>query len=66
MGPRTGLDDMENIMTLPGLELRHLIRPARRQFLYRLSNPRSVYTGANINAGSRRAIKYGFSFVPLL
>jgi hypothetical protein len=33
MGPRTGLDDMESrkSLTLPGLELRHLDPPARRQ-----------------------------------
>jgi hypothetical protein len=38
MDPRDGLDDVENrkFLTLPGLELRHLDRPARRQSLYRL------------------------------
>jgi hypothetical protein len=34
MGPRAGLDDMEKrkILTLPGLELRPLGRPARSQY----------------------------------
>jgi hypothetical protein len=37
--PRVGLDDMEklNFLTLPGLELRPLGRPACTQSLYRLS-----------------------------
>jgi hypothetical protein len=36
--PRTGVDDMEKrkFLTLPGLELRPLTRPARIQSLYRL------------------------------
>jgi hypothetical protein len=36
--PRAGLDDMEKrkFLTLPGLELRPLSRPARRQSLYQL------------------------------
>jgi hypothetical protein len=36
--PRAGLDDVEKrkFLTLPGLELRHLGRPARSQSLYRL------------------------------
>jgi hypothetical protein len=35
--PRAGLDDVENrkFMTLPGLELRLLCRPARSHSLYR-------------------------------
>jgi hypothetical protein len=38
MDPRAGLDDVEKrkFLTLPGLELRHLGRPARSQSLYRL------------------------------
>jgi hypothetical protein len=38
MGPRSGLDDMEKrkFLTVPGLELRSLGRPARSQSLYRL------------------------------
>jgi hypothetical protein len=38
VGPRAGLDDVEkrNFLTLPGLELRPLGRPARSQSLYRL------------------------------
>jgi hypothetical protein len=37
--PRAGLDDVEErkFLTLPGLELRPLGRPARIQSLYRLS-----------------------------
>jgi hypothetical protein len=36
--PKAGLDDMEKrkFLTLPGLELRPLDRPARSQSLYRL------------------------------
>jgi hypothetical protein len=36
MGPRAGLDDMETwkVLTLQGLELRPLGRPARSQPLY--------------------------------
>jgi hypothetical protein len=42
--PRAGLDDMEErtFLTLPGLELRPLGRPARSQTLYRLA-----YSGSN-------------------
>jgi hypothetical protein len=38
VGPRTGLHDVEKrkFLTLPGLELRPLGRPARSQSLYRL------------------------------
>jgi hypothetical protein len=41
--PRRGLDDVEKskLLTLPGLELRPLGRPARSQSLYRLSYPGS-------------------------
>jgi hypothetical protein len=41
MGPRTDLDDVENrkFLTLPGLELQPLRRPARSQSLYRLRYP---------------------------
>jgi hypothetical protein len=39
--PRDGLDDMvkRKFLTLPGLELRPLSRPARGQSLYRLRYP---------------------------
>jgi hypothetical protein len=37
--PRAGLDDMEKIFTLLGLELRSLGRPARSQSQYRLCYP---------------------------
>jgi hypothetical protein len=38
MDPRAGLDDVEKreFLTLPGLELRPIGRPARSQSLYRL------------------------------
>jgi hypothetical protein len=40
--PRAGLDDVEKrkYLTLPGLELQPLERPARSQSLYQLRNPR--------------------------
>jgi hypothetical protein len=43
VGPRAGLDDVEKkqFLTLPGLELRSLGRPARSQSLHRLSYPGS-------------------------
>jgi hypothetical protein len=44
VGPRAGLDDVEKrkFLTLAGLELRPLCRPARSQSLYRLCYPRSL------------------------
>jgi hypothetical protein len=41
VGPRTGLDDVEKrkFLTIPGLELQPLGRPARNQSLYRLRYP---------------------------
>jgi hypothetical protein len=43
VGPKAGLDEVEKrkFLTLPGLELRPLDRPARSQSLYRLRYPRS-------------------------
>jgi hypothetical protein len=43
VAPRVGLEDMEKriFLTLPGLELRTLCRPARNQSLYRLRYPGS-------------------------
>jgi hypothetical protein len=43
VGPRAGLDDVENrkLLTLSRLELRPLGRPARSQSLYRLRYPGS-------------------------
>jgi hypothetical protein len=45
VGPRTGLDAVEKrkFLTLPGLELRPLCRPARSQSLYRLRYPGSYF-----------------------
>jgi hypothetical protein len=44
VGPRAGLDDVENrkFLTLSGLEFQPLVHPARRQSLYRLPFPGSV------------------------
>jgi hypothetical protein len=44
MDPRAGPDDVEKrkFLTLPGIELRPLSRPARNQSLYRLSYPGSL------------------------
>jgi hypothetical protein len=44
--PRAGLDDMEKkkFLTLPGLELRLLGRPARSQSLYLLRYPGSLHS----------------------
>jgi hypothetical protein len=49
VGPGAGLDDVEKrkFLTLPGLELQPLSRPARSQSLYRLRHPGSLAT-ANI------------------
>jgi hypothetical protein len=43
VGPRAGLDDVENrkFLTLPGLELRPFGRLAHSQSLYRLRHPGS-------------------------
>jgi hypothetical protein len=45
--PRAGLDDLEKrkFLTLPGLEIRPLGRPARSQSLYRLRYPGSETAG---------------------
>jgi hypothetical protein len=44
VGPTTSPDDVEKrkFLTLPGLELRALGRPARSQLLYRLRYPGSL------------------------
>jgi hypothetical protein len=51
---RAGLDDMKKrkFLTLPGLELQPLFRPARSKSLYRLSYP-----------GSDRSCKKTFYFI---
>jgi hypothetical protein len=50
VGPRAGLDDVENLkfLALPGLGLRPLSRPARSQSLYRLSYPCSHSLNASL------------------
>jgi hypothetical protein len=76
VGPRAGMDAAENrkFLTLPGLELRPLGRPARSQSLYRLRYPdSSVITHtdendlpiirsfcANITLKLRRETKWDF------
>jgi hypothetical protein len=47
VGPRTGVDDVEKIkfLTILGLELRPLGRPARSQSLYQLRYPGSFWGG---------------------
>jgi hypothetical protein len=47
VGPRTGLDDLEErkFLTLSGLELRFLGRPARSQSLYDYAIPAPRYKG---------------------
>jgi hypothetical protein len=57
VSPRAGLDYMEKrkFLTLPGLELRPLGRPARTQSLYRLSYPGSydcVYIQMHLKSSS--------------
>jgi hypothetical protein len=44
VGPRADLDDVEKrkFLTLSGLELRSLCRPARSQSLYRLRYPGNI------------------------
>jgi hypothetical protein len=54
VGPRACLDDVKkNFLTLSGLELRPLGRPARSQSLYRLSYPASRLQS---NEGLLRAV----------
>jgi hypothetical protein len=52
--PRAGLDDTEKrqFLSLPGLELRLLGRPARSPPLYRLSYPGSIYSHESLKTYS--------------
>jgi hypothetical protein len=54
VAPRAGLDDLEKrkFLTLPELEIRPIVRSARRQSLYRLPYLRQY--GKEINFGSLR------------
>jgi hypothetical protein len=47
MSPRAGLDDEEKrkFLTLLGLELKPVDRPARSQELYRVRYPGSIFNG---------------------
>jgi hypothetical protein len=61
MDPRACLHDMENrkFLTLPGLELRFLGRPASSQSLYRLSYPGSLDYEEYLLQHSRPTISRG-------
>jgi hypothetical protein len=48
VGPRAGLDDLEKILDLPGLELRPLGRPSRSHSLYRLRYPDTYSCEVNL------------------
>jgi hypothetical protein len=62
VGPRAGLDDVEKkkFLTLPGLELRLLGRPAHSQSLYRLRYIRGHFYNLS-TYGILRAISYSNS-----
>jgi hypothetical protein len=62
VGPRTGLDDMEKrkFLTLPGLELRPLSRPARSQSLYRLRYPGSFFSHHGWQKLEENGIKFKY------
>jgi hypothetical protein len=55
VGPRTGLDDVENrkFLTLPELEFQPLCCPVRRQSLYRLR-----YLGSSVNLLPKKMLVY--------
>jgi hypothetical protein len=55
--PRAGLDDVEmrKFLTLPGLELLPLARPASSQSQYRLSHPSSLVNKSRIINRFKRA-----------
>jgi hypothetical protein len=59
VNPRAGLDHLERrkFLTLPGLELRPLRRPARSQSLYRLSYPGSFATNISTELGAESNYK---------
>jgi hypothetical protein len=64
-GPRAGLEDMEKskFLTLLGLELRPLGRPARNQSLYRLSHPELQMTRyKKLNWLLRNVINYSIHY----
>jgi hypothetical protein len=63
LGPRAGLDmEKRKFLTLPGLELRHLGRPACSQSLYRLRYPGSLFT--LVLDGSYRSAYCSGRFIP--
>jgi hypothetical protein len=58
VGPRAGMDNVEKrkFLTLPGLELQPLGRPARSQSLYRLLNPGSMDRRRTSLKGRRQSV----------
>jgi hypothetical protein len=60
VGPKTGLDEVEKrkFLTIPGLELRPLGRPARSQSLYRLRYPGFAFFLWNSNNNTQRTWKW--------
>jgi hypothetical protein len=59
VGPRAGLDNVEKrkFLTLPGLELLPLSRPARSQSLYRLRYPGSYYVDGAVFIYFRKILR---------
>jgi hypothetical protein len=66
--PRVALNDVEKrtFLTLPGLELRPLGRPARSQSLYRLRYPRSFRKDGNKSKLRTRRDQGQIQFAKLL
>jgi hypothetical protein len=62
LGPRAGLDDVEKrkFLTLPGLEILPLGRPASSQSLYRLCCPGIPKPTKYLNAMDLTSLKYLF------
>jgi hypothetical protein len=60
--PRADLGDLENrkFVTLPGLELRPLGRPARIQSLYRQHYPGYKEIGIHVGVWCRNFLKIGY------
>jgi hypothetical protein len=52
VGPRPGVNDMEKLklLTLPGIELRLLCRPAQGQSLYKLHGGAKVILNSNLTS----------------
>jgi hypothetical protein len=65
VGPSAGLDEVKRrkILLIPGLEIRHLGRPAHSQSLYRLRYPCSSYMHTYIHTLTCHRLKRGFGLV---